>query len=79
MRGACGDTDHRLVCNQLTMQLRSQPLGHATNPRLNTACLKDQSNVDALQSELQDGLQTRAADCASTEVGGANSRVGPAF
>ena len=49
------------------MQLRSRPRGHATNPRLNTACLKDHSKVDALQNELRDSLQTRAADCASTE------------
>ena len=67
MRGACGDTDHRLVGSQLTMKLRSRPRGRATNPRLNTACLKDHSKVDALQSELRDSLQTRAADCASTE------------
>ena len=49
------------------MQLRSRPRGRATNPRLNTACLKDHSKVDALQSDLRDSLQTRAADCASTE------------
>ena len=53
MRGACGDTDHRLVRSQLTMQLRSRPRGRDTYPRLNTACLKDHSKVDALQSEFQ--------------------------
>ena len=67
MRGTCGDTDHRLVGSQLTMQLRSRPRGRATKPRLNTACLRDHSKMDALQSELRDSLQTRAADCASTE------------
>ena len=67
MRGACGDTDHRLVRSQLTMQLRYRPRSRAANPRLNTACLKDHSKVDALQSELRDSLQTRAANGASTE------------
>ena len=67
MRGACGDTDHSLVRSQLTMQLRSRPRGCATNSRFNIACLKDQSKVDALQSELRDSLQTRAVYYASTD------------